>query len=683
MSYPINQKINPYQQQQLQQQQVAMGLNSPQLQNVDVETIKQNVGDTIENSNNIVTQAANQEQKDQQMKMLLSLPIWFGISRAMERFNKACATKVDANGQLIKDSSLLDKVRIFGDNLAENKIFRTGIFGKISEILKSGRDKWYKFVDKSPILYSVFKTPSKPKNSFPKMSIVGTPAEAANDATQAFTAYVRNLDGSYNEEKLQHLFGKNTNKADNIKALEKMCTDDYAHYKKILECCDNVLKVSPEEVIELGYANNPSPFLSVKKVMRDKVFGLFGENGQKAYAKLFGREIRFSEIKNKLEALKGNKVIDGMAKAPGKTALGRTLPKAFLRVMEGLTNGTAGGKMAIGMQAMCFADAIIRAHNAKKGDKGKTFIESAVSDLSYYLLMPLGLGIMYGAGGLKYIGMNKTQVDDYRVAVENFNKEVASGVYTNKDAYKKAKQGLKDMLAGSTKVMKKDAAGKEIPMAKRALQHAKNILYKPLKAAGRILTVGLETTKPYISAEGTTLSKIGNSARNLGHTLKVKAGVVRFPLYLMVVAPPMVNFVVKICHKIFGKPEKSILDEDKDTKKQEQHPALIFPDEAQAQNQQAQQPIQIQPASVMQPLQHSAIVHNETIPAQRQNLIDMYQTNPRETMIPVEEPAKRRYIPSSVGVKIDSNAIKAQSDKADAAFNKANKAEKRANQFVH
>lgn len=686
MSYPINQKINPYQQQQqLQQQQVAMGLTNAQGQNVNVDTIAQNVGDTIENSNNIVTQTTGKEEKDQQLTTMLTLPIWFAISRVMERFNKACTTKVDANGKLIANSSLLDKVREFGDRLADNKILKSSGFQKVSNFVGQAKSKWENLVEKSPILYSVFKTPAKPKNSFPRLAIIGTPAEAANDATQAFNAFAKDANGVYDRKKLAILFGKDDFEA-NKKMLEKMCTDDYGHYKQILECCDNVIKHDPKALIELGESNS-TQFAPVKKVVRDKIFGIFKEPGKKAYNALFGREIRFSEIKNKLEALKGNKIIDGMVKAPGKTALGRALPKAFLRVVEGLTNGTAGGKMAIAMQAMCFADAIVRTKNAKKGDKGKTFIESCVNDLSYYLLMPLGLGIMYGAGGLKYIGMKQDQVKAYREAVEKFNKNVDEGLLADKNAYNAAKQELKDMLKGSTKVVKEEA-GKAVPLGKRVFQHAKNIIYRPLKAVGRVLTLGLETAKPYMASNKGALSQIGNFARNLGHKVKVKAGVFRFPLYLMAIGPFLVKYVVKTSDLIFGKPEKSVLDDEKDTQK-DQHPALIFPEANQVQSQQPsliQQAQQVQPAAVLQPLQYSRAAYNQTVSAPRQNLIDMYQTSPQSNskvaMIPTEEPTKRRYIPSSVGVELNTETVTAQQNKANGIIQKMDKAEKNANKAL-
>lgn len=653
MSYPINTKINPYQQQQLQQQP-QMGVNTPQLQNVNADSIKQGVNTTVENSNNLVTQAA--EKENPALLWGLTLPLWFGISKAMEKFNKACATRTDGK------ANLLDKVRDFGDKVGGK--FEGEKFKKIADFMSRAKEfVKTKIIAQSKILDAMFNNPAKPKFSMARMMSIGTPAEAANDGTQALSAYVKNTDGSYNQQKLNKL-GLTAEK------LEKMCTDDYKYTDDIIKACK---RMAPDEFVELATSNNPSPALFMKKFFRDKVFGRFGQKGIDVYTKIFGRRIYFSEIDNKLNVLKGAKG------APGKTALGRMLPKAFLRTMEGLTNGTAGGKLAIAMQAYFWADAIIASAKAKKGDKGKTFVESFINNVSYYLLMPLGIGIMYGLGGLKYIGMSKEQVEAFRTKLNDFN----GRTFASKEEYKTAKNELKTILKGETKLAPKvEGAGKT------AWKSIKNVLYKPLKAAGRVITVGLEPIKPYLP-KGNQTSTLERLGREMGFNLKRGIGFpLRFIGYMMVIAPPLVNLTVKAGHLIFGRPSKSILDKEEEPK--EPTKPLIIPQQIS----QSQQPVQTSSSTIMQPVQQNVQAQYQQTEAPvtpqtsyvdygpNQNLVDMYKQASEKNIISNPQEPVRRYIPNDEAVKIDASYQNNQDDKVSSAMSKADKAEQLANKYM-
>lgn len=671
MSYPISKNINPYQyqqQQQQQQQSVAMGVNgpnglgvnSPQLQNLDPERIRQNIA----SSNNLVTQAA--EKKDPGLILGVTLPVWFGISKLMEKFNKACATKLDSNGNLIKNSSMLDKVRDFGDKIG--KKFEGPKFKKASELLNKIKGFWAKRVDKSPVLTAIFKTPVEPKNSMARIMSKGTLAETANDATQAFTAFVKDAKGKYIPERLKQL-------GITAEQLEAMCKNDYAHVDDIIKACDRVLAKNPKEFIELAYSNG-TQFAPVKKVVRDKIFGIFGDNGKKAYKTIFGREIRFSELKNKLLALKG------VNNPNATTKIGGILPKVFLRTMEGLTNGTAGGKFIIAMQAYFYADALIAAAKAKKGEKGKTFAESTINNLSYYLLMPLGLGIMYGLGGLKYIGMSPAEVAKYREKLAKFNKDVEAGLLTDKSAYKAAKTQLRDALKGSTKVVKQDALGKAVPSGKRALQHLKNVVYNPLKTAGKVIATGLEPIRPYL-AKGSSDNIILKGLKNIGYNFKRAAGYpLRFGAYMFLIAPPLVNLATKAGHLIFGKPEKSILDEGKQPEKNQIISPVTQDQSAQASNQ-VQMPNQ--PQMPMQPIaqQNPAYSQPQMMQPQAQNQVNVIKPNPEQiAAAAATQGITRSYIPSSQPVQLDPTRFDEENQKLAAADKKLTAAEKKAKKHV-
>lgn len=569
MSYPINQKINP-------SMPPSTGLSSQQLQ--EIEAVKQGVNQGINQGidNHPVTQAVKDNPV---LKAGLTVSIWFGIAQLMNKFNKACATRTDGK------PNLLDKVRDFGDKIGEHEAFKSGVFNKLTEFgTKTNAFLRKNVVDKSAILKAFFYTPTEPKSQMPRMMMKGTLGEGANDANQACTAYAQKLDGSYDLEKLKKL-------GTTAERLEEISKNDSAHIDEIIGMCK---RMSPDEFVELAKAKSFIPGgTKIKKLFRDKILG------EKIYTKLFGRRIYFSEMANKLEALKG---VKGNY---GKTYLGKALPKMFLRVAEGLTNGTVGGKLAMAMQAGCFADAIIRTINAPKGEKTKTFAESSTQDLAFYLMIPSAILLMHRFGGLKYIGLNKEGVENYRKALTEFNKKAASGDFAGKTEYKQARKVLKDMLKGDTKLaLKTDGAGKTIGKS------LKNIVHKPLKLAASVMTIGLETKTGFL---GQGADKMQNFFKDFGSMFKKGAGFpVRLILGFMVFLPFLSNIAVRCCHLVFGRPTKSLLDkeEDEKPKKEQQVPQLAMP-QPQIQPQTITQ-VQPQQATQTQPQEPSQASSSQT-----------------------------------------------------------------------
>ena len=683
MSYQVNNQVNPYNQ---QQQQLAMGLNTP-ISTEKIQQHVQNASTTVQESDNIVTQTAKKDNKG--LVFGLGAAYWFVISKIMDVFNKKCADQPNSKKNLIQ------KTRDLGDNIGKH--FKGKFFTKISNTTSKIKGVVKKLVSKSAILDAMVNNPAKPKMPMAIMMKGGTLNETAIDVKEMVEAFVKNADGkTFNNKNLKILgiteeqFVKiNKNPSNYIDDLIEACKKGSKH------CNKNKL----DDFIQLADVNTGAA-PKLKNLFKNKVLG------KKVYNFLFGRKVYWTEGINKLEALKGLK-----GNAPGKTALGKSLPKAMLRTVEGLTNGTAGGKFAIMMQAYVFADATIRAIKAEKGDKGKTFIESIVNDLSYYLLIPTGMGILYGLGGLKYIGMNENQIKEYRTALEAFNKQAASAGFASKAEYKDAAKPLKDMLKGSTKRSKTDGIGKNI------LKSLKNLVYKPLKTVGKGVSVGLEAKQGYV-AKGS--GKLAKSFKNIGYNLKRGAGIpTRFMLYTMLITPPLVKLATKACHLIFGKPKHSILDEDKEAKqaeKQQSMPALVYPAETEQQTTQIQQPQSvIQPEQIGLPLQsidnnlklaysqNGNVINNsrnmiaDEKPERRRyipssdgivnnnnnSLVNMYQKNPStlNKMLPDEEPTKRRYIPSSDGVQINSNRNE-NTEEMEKALRKANRTEKVVNQYL-
>lgn len=228
MSNPVNQNISPYQKQQLQQlqQQPAMGFNTPQLQNIDTQKVKQDVNTTIENQNNLVTQATDHDNPG--LLLGLTIPIWLGISRIMEKFNKACAD--NTNGK----KNLLEKVRDFGDNIGQK--FESPQFKKVSEAATKVKGTWQTFVSKVPVLNAFFNTPAKPKNTMAALMRGGTLNESAQDAKELIEGFIKNADGkTYNQANLKEL-------GLTIEEFEKMTKAPHEHVDRIIQICENRAK---------------------------------------------------------------------------------------------------------------------------------------------------------------------------------------------------------------------------------------------------------------------------------------------------------------------------------------------------------------------------------------------------------------------------------------------------------
>ena len=255
---------------------------------------------------------------------------------------------------------------------------------------------------------------------------------------------------------------------------------------------------------------------------------------------------------NKLNAIYKNDA------ALGKevTNLGKSLPRTALKTLEGTTNGGAGGKIMIIIQAVMFAQAIRKAMDAPEGEKFSTFTESVANDFGYFLSIPLQVQASHLLGGLKYIGINgannlkdqKAAVNTYRTMVKELNEKVASGTISHIDYLKESKK-IKEFLKGDAKFWQ-----------------------KPFKFLGKVFSTGLdaETIMPFVdtadkSLGGAFFNKIkglANKARGKGFGTAL-----RLAVGLMVVGPFISKGVTKISHLIFGRPSNSILDEDKEDKK--------------------------------------------------------------------------------------------------------------------
>lgn len=557
MSYPINQRINPY-------PQTSTGLSSQQLQEIDA--VKEGIG-----NNTVIKGVAGggEAEKNQWLSPVLTLPVWAGMVAVMNRFNNAC------NGDF--NESIIGKISAWAEKLGE----KTPALDKFGQRVVSLKDSFKaKAANKPGLLYSFFNTPTRYKNHMIGMMAGGTETEIRVEAKQQFEKGVK-----AGEIDLK-MFGITP------KEFDKMMKDNHnpASDKKFLEMLEKLGK------------NARFKTKGPKIPFYEKLYGKpkYISDAVPAAKKILCREITWSSFVNKLKAFNNG----------NKTFLGKKLPGFLLRLIEGLTNGTAGWIWAILMAAFFIADSIKDAINAPKGDKVSTFAESNVNGLGFYMLMPFCISLMHRFGGLKYAGMERTHVEMYRKIVEEFNDKAKAGRFANKAEYKAAKAEIKGLLKGS-----------KSPIT------FKKIIYAPIKGLSKILTVGLEGFRGY--------SKIGN----IGFHIKRGLGyLVRFPMIMFVISPPFIHLAVRASHLVFGRPAKSVLDDGKESKKagardaiqahsQEANQSKPQKEATQAQSKDAT-PTDSQKATEASPQKATQAQPQEATPAQPQ---EATQAQPQET----------------------------------------------------
>lgn len=590
MSYPISQKINPY------AQQTSMGVNNnSNTPVVDANTITQGI------TQNSVLKGVSDNQEDGLFSMktfLISLPIWIGMCFGMDKFNQGCRNQ---EGK----TNLLNKIAETGDKITKKFPFIETLIEK-TQLAKKNFMKDF-VTPKHPLFYSLFKTPAKPENSQAISTTRGPIAEVASEAAQKLEKYkAKSGDILLDGKPVDFVdLTKNAHTEDNI--------------KKIIKICDS-MKDKSFKLEQAGKIPLSKKITGSEKYLSE-ILPKFISNT------LFKKEIYFSEYANKLKAMR--------LEIPAESKLGALLPRTVFRAISGIVQGSGGSKIGILMAAYFVGEAVKKGIEAKgPGEKHKTFIENFVYNTSWFLTMPLAAAIMYHVGGLKYIGMKLAKdlpkdqeaksIEGFRTKLTEFNNKR----FNNQNDYNTAKAEIKALLKADT--------GSKI----------KNVIYSPLKAFGRIWDVGLERINPYIRKDA---GKMEEFFKTLPNNLKRGTGfALRFGLFMFAISP----FLAKICAQasdgIFGKPKKSVLDEDKESEK-ELPPLTIPKQDATPKLVQATQPSQtLQPTQPIQ--QNTNLNDNQMISTPNQNIANSYASQ-RDIISNPQEPV-RRYIPSSEPVEI-------------------------------
>ena len=264
----------------------------------------------------------------------------------------------------------------------------------------------------------------------------------------------------------------------------------------------------------------------------------------------------------------------------GKTALGKTMSKGFLKTKEiafSTSDFLSKNPMSLLMDFFSialFAGVLIRASQeakeAPKGEKVATFMHVLSQDYAPLMIMQPATSLAYKLGGNKYRGMTKEGRKAFADLIKNTN---ATKTLT-KEGYKIAKMQQKLYLKGVDEKQVKKLAGETLENATKMFKTLKkqgaklNPIEKLLKSAGTILDTGLDTLK-----SPTLKGKIGNKLKGFA------GGFGRFVLILFVLQPLLQKPITKLVHKIFGEP-KSYLEKQKaaeEAEKAKENPQAVAP----------------------------------------------------------------------------------------------------------
>ena len=499
---------------------VPQQLNQKLPQSVQNYDVKERVGE------NPAVKAANSAKTDP-ITVGLTGAIWLSLAQFCQFLNN----KLDCDW----DKSWLGKIGTRADNFAK-KHFKNSNEKKIRTGINN-------FVDRFDILRSL-KTPTKPQNSMAISQARGINSFIMSDVKSMLEYHLKNNPEKNGKDLLKLLEGTDFKGKTGQEAL--------SYIGDLFDNCEN----NKAQIMDLiKKLSNSNVKVTVDNIINTRIgipFTNIGFNLRIPNIPFLKRKGSFKEMANKLNAIYKNDA------ALGKevTNLGKSLPRTALKTLEGTTNGGAGGKIMIIIQAVMFAQAIRKAMDAPEGEKFSTFTENVANDFGYFLSIPLQVQASHLLGGLKYIGINgannlkdqKAAVNTYRTMVKELNEKVASGTISHIDYLKESKK-IKEFLKGDAKFWQ-----------------------KPFKFLGKVFSTGLdaETIMPFVdtadkSFGGAFFNKIkglANKARGKGFGTAL-----RLAVGLMVVGPFISKGVTKISHLIFGKPSNSILDEDKEDKK--------------------------------------------------------------------------------------------------------------------
>ena len=504
-----------------------------------------------------------EEKKGPSMPLVMLLT-WLGLNKTTDMYNKLC-TNDDYN------KTIVGRMGNFGDKIAP-KIGKSKTYTSLMAHLGSFKSSVKNYINSKPMLYAMFNTATKPENEMVKGFMKTQIAEDVDEAVKTLNGYIDELPKTLKEAGATK---------DEIKALKaKYGTNIFGQIKNkkraIQELQFNRIGAAPNFIDTLG--NDKELIKKTLQEMKIKHLGLEPDTYKNVFANpeknlkiireackrggknakaFFGRYswipgLGFFTKRSTNLSMSYNKL---STEFNHTTKLGKALAKSSKLFMRGLTFG--GGRIGSIMVALGLGTAICNAFKAPKEQKVGTAVAGGVEAVSWIASMPLAVSIMHGVNGLANTGLSKMQVGRYRVALKNFNKQVAAGVFKDEAAYKTALEAVNKL-----KEVK-------VPQGK---------ITKGLSKLGHFLSIALENPKPFQEATktlkgGAKISAIGrNIKRYLPLIGKNAVGYpLRFALYALVFSPIVDKVISSATSAIFGKPyEPEETEEGKEAEKNEQ-----------------------------------------------------------------------------------------------------------------
>lgn len=617
-----------------------------------------------------------EEPKDNR-KTFIILGSWLGLNKLTDLFNKGCTGDN-------YDKTIVGRLGNFGDKVAKkagtNK-YLTAVNAHF-DAMKTGIKN---YINKKPLLYSMFNTATKPENSFVKGFMETQQAADLSEATRTLTGYLDEMPKSFKEAgatkaEIQALKAKyGTNILGGIKHKSRALQE--LQFNRIGAAKDFIDTLAPEKVAEtlkemkikhLGL--DPSTY---QKVLQEphkhvKLVTEACRRGGKNAKAFFGRYswipgMSFITKRSTNLSMSYNKLIGNVKHT---TKLGRGLAKSSKLFMRGLTFG--GGKLGSLAVALGLGTALYNALKAPKEQKVGTAVAGGVEAVSWIASMPLSIAMMHGVNGMQNVGLSKMQVGRYRVALRNFNKMAKAGAFADKAAYDTALKAVNDL---------------------RKVTGPQSKFTKFMAKIGKGLSVALENPVPFKEATaglkgGAKMSAIGRNLKRMLPLLGKNAigYPLRFAIYMLAFSPIVDKVISSATSAIFGKPYEP---EEEDAANKEKTADINNP-QSQTPQQEAvavQKPQDMQQPpkgfnveelpddNIIKRAAHGEKVMNDPpyIPSEKceiEGIVSPYDT------------ADREYIPEETAAPIMTNH---SADKAivDAAIARADKIEARANDVAN
>lgn len=480
---------------------------------------------------------------------LLMLGTCAGLSYGVDAFNKGCSGEYE--------KTILGKATRFGDKLEKSKFAQSKPVQTTVKGIKNGWDKTWKFLNKSDLIRSMFKTPSKPEWDSAKYDIIPQDVrilEDFNTITErlqlASDAPIQLKDvGVTREERkfLKEIF--------NVNSISKI--PEEASVNTIL-----LKRMGRTEPEILNVLNSSVPFEETKSQIRellgfnlddikdiklkpedhvDRVKEACNKAGGKikvmrGHHEILGdfqplaSEISCDQIANKLKSLR---IGEG-----AETATGKAMSQLVQKIHRGFTFG--GGKLAI---FFFIAPWLVMAmKNTKKADpdqKVGTAAYGLVESISWVFTFPLAIKTIYALGGMKYAGMNEDDVTKLRDLIKNFNETE----FKDKKTYDKVRKALE----------------KELKTLKNKNNTNLSLFSKIMKKIQSGLQVDLEMLKPFQDG-----NKFKDFMRRIPNNAKNWFGV---PLRVIIT-----GFVIESAYReLLMKGVKGIFGKNYDEFKEEEH----------------------------------------------------------------------------------------------------------------